>query len=103
DCVLDHRLDRREAGATCDQNDRFVRLLAQVERTERAFEAKNLATLELLEQLIGEEPSRNVPDVKLDQATVLGRRRHRKATAPPTLEQHVDKLTGQILQALVRR
>ena len=43
--VLDHRLDRREAGAAGDEDDRLVGLLAQVERAERPFEAQDLAAL----------------------------------------------------------
>ena len=56
--VLDHALDRREAGAAGDEDDRLVRVLAQVERAERPFEAQDLAPLELVEQLLGEEAAR---------------------------------------------
>jgi hypothetical protein len=41
--VLDDRLDRREAGAAGDEDDRLVRFVAQEERAERALEAQDLA------------------------------------------------------------
>ena len=101
--VLDDRLDRREAGAAGDEDDRLVRLLAQVERAERPFEAQDLAPLELVEELVGEEAAGHVPDVQLEQRVVVRRRREREAAPPAVLQQEVDVLAGEVLQALVRR
>ena len=99
--VLDHGLDRCETGATGDKNDRLVRFLAQEERAERTFEAQDLAPLELGEQLVGEKAARHVPDVQVEKRVVLGRGRDRKAAPAAVLEQEVDVLPGQVLQAFV--
>ena len=42
DHVLDDRLDRREAGAGGEEDDRLVGILAQVEAAERALDAQDL-------------------------------------------------------------
>ena len=99
--VLDHRLDRREAGAARDEHDRLVRLLAQVERAERPLEAQDLAALVLREQRVAEEPARDVPDVEFEQTVVVRRRREREAAPLAVLQQEVDVLAGEELQALV--
>ena len=101
--VLDDRLDRREAGAAGDEDDRLVGVLAQVERAERAFEAQDLAPLVRREQRIGEEPARRVPDVQLEQLVGVRRRREREAAPVAVLQQEVDVLAGEVLQPLVRR
>ena len=90
--VLDHRLDRREAGAAGDEDDRLVRFLAQIERAERAFEAQDLAALVLREQRVGEEPAGHVADVQLEQRVVVRRRGEREAAALAVLQQEVDVL-----------
>ncbi len=97
--VLDHRLDRREAGAAGDEDDRLVGVLAQVERAERPFEAQDLAALVLVEQLVGEEAARHVADVQLEQRVVVRRRRQRKAAPLAVLQQEVDVLAGEDIAA----
>ena len=96
-------LDRRETGAAGDEDDRLVRFLAQEERAERPFEAQDLAALVLVEELVREMPAGHVPDVQLEQRVVVRRRGERKAAAAAVLQQEVDVLAGEILQALVRR
>ena len=101
--VLDDSLDRREAGAAGDEDDRLVRFLAQEERAERALEAQDLAALVLVEQLVREVPAGDEADVQLEQRVIVRRRGQREAAATAVLQQEVDVLAGQILQALVRR
>ena len=101
--VLDHRLDRREAGAAGDEDHRLVGFLAQVERPERPFEAQDLAALVRREQRVGEEAAGHVPDVQLEQRVVVRRGGEREAAAMPVLQQEVDVLPGEVLQPLVRR
>ena len=101
--VLDDALDRREAGAAGDEDDRLVRFLAQEERAERPFEAQDLAPFEFVEQLMGEMPAGDKANVQLEQRVVVRRRGEREAAAAAVLQQQVDVLAGQKLQALVRR
>ena len=93
--VLDHRLDRREARTARDEDDRLVGFLAQEERAERALEAQDLASFELVEQLVREEAAGHVTDVQLEQRVVVRRRRERKAAAAVVLQQEVDVLAGE--------
>jgi hypothetical protein len=101
--VLDDRLDRSEAGAAGDEDDRLVRFLAQEERAERTFEAKDLATSVFVEELVGEVPAGDVANVQLEQRVVVRWRRKGKAAAAAVLQQEIDVLPGQILEPLVRR
>src|SRR6266511_2292794 len=101
--VLDDRLDRRKARAAGDQDDRLVGLLAQIERPQRPFEAQDFAALEFVEELTAEQATRYVAHMQFEQRVVFGRGSKRKAPPPAVLEQEVDVLPGEILQALVRR
>jgi hypothetical protein len=101
--VLDDRLDRREAGAPGDEDHRLVGVLAQVEAAERALEAQDLAPVIAREQRVGEQPARRVPDVELEQSIGVRRGRDREASPMPVLQQEVDVLAGQVLQAFARR
>ena len=81
----------------------FVGLLAQIERAERPLETEDLASLVLGEQRVGEKAVGNVADVQLEQLVVVRRRGQRKAAALAVLQQEVDVLPREILQALVGR
>src|SRR4051812_31747493 len=99
--VLDDRLDRREAGATGDEDDRLVRRLAQIERPQRTLEAQDLAALVLSEQRIREKSLRHVTDVQFEELVVVRRRGKREAAPLAVLQQEIDVLAGQILQPFV--
>src|SRR5215831_15043187 len=101
--VLDDGLDRREACAPRDENDRLVGFLAQEECPERPLEAEDLAALEVVEQLVGKVAAGKVPDVQLEQRVVVRRRRKREAAAVTILQQQIDVLARQELQPLARR
>ena len=101
--VLDDRLDRREAGARGDEDDRLVRVLAQEEGAERPLEAQDVALLHLAEHVVGELPAGDVAHVQLDQLVVVRRIGHREAAPRAVLEQELDVLAGEELQALVGR
>src|SRR5437660_8745505 len=99
--MLDDGLDRREARAAGDEDDRLVGLFAEVERAERSFEAENLASLVLRKQRVGKETARHVADVQLEQLVGMRRRGERKTAALAVLQQQVDVLAGEKLQSLV--
>ena len=69
--VLDDALDRREAGAAGDEDDRLVAVFAQEERAERTFEAQDVALLHLAEHVVGERAVGHVAHVQLDVRVVL--------------------------------
>jgi len=96
--VFDDGLDRCEARTTSDQNHRLVGVLAQVKRSQRPFQAEDLAPLVLRKQEVGEEPSRDMPDVEFEELVVVRRSRQRKAASLAVLEQEVDVLARQVLQ-----
>src|SRR6185295_3303436 len=100
--VLDYRLDRCEAGAAGDEDDRLVRVFAQKEIAERPLDSQDLAALEFVEQLAAEIPAGDVPDMQVEQRVVLGRGRDRETAPATVLEQKIDVLAGQVLQTVVR-
>jgi len=55
--LLDDGLDGRKAGAGSQEDDWLVRILAQEESTQRAFDAQDVAFLQGGEDLVGEQPS----------------------------------------------
>ena len=67
------------------------------------FEAQDLAALVLVEELVREMPAGDVTNVQLEQRVVVRRRREGKAAAATVLQQEIDVLAGEILEALVRR
>src|SRR5205823_4918502 len=101
--MLDDALDRREAGAAGRGYDRLVGLFAQIEKTQRTFEAQNLAPFVLRKQRIGKKSAGHMANVQLEQFVGVRRRREREAAALTLLQQKVDVLAGQKLQTLVRR
>src|SRR5205814_5405534 len=69
----------------------------------RPFEAKNLAPLELVEELAREGAARNVADVQLEERVALGRRGDRETAPASVFQQQIDVLAREILQPLVCR
>ena len=82
--VLDDALDRREAGAAGDEDDRLVGILAQEEAAERTFEAQDVAFLQGGKHLLGEQAARHVADVQFQQRVVVRRVGERKAARLPS-------------------
>src|SRR5205807_4437517 len=103
ECMLDDRLDGSEAGASGDEEDRLAPVLAKVEGSERPFEAKDRALLHFLEDEARERPAGRLAHVQLQELVVVRRVRHREAAALAVLEEDVDVLAGEELQALARR
>src|SRR5215472_12512184 len=99
--VLDHCLDRREAGAACHENHGLVGILAQIEHAIRTFETQDLAPLVLVEELGAEISAWNVADVQIEQRIILRRSRDGEAASTPVAQQQIDVLPREVLQALV--
>src|SRR6185369_14971736 len=70
--VLDHSLDRREAGARGDEHQRLVGILAQEECAQRPFEAQDVALLHLGKDVVGELPAGDVAHVQFDELASCG-------------------------------
>src|SRR5688572_14432125 len=70
--VFDDRLDGRETGAACEQNDRLVAVLAEKERPERPFEPQDILLLHPVEDVIAERPA-IVSEVQLQVGIVVRR------------------------------
>ena len=96
-------LDRREAGAAGHEDDRLVAVLAQEEAAVRAFEAQDGFFLHAVEHVVGEQAAGNVADVQLQEFVVVRRVGEREAAPLAVLEQDVDVLPGEELQAFVGR
>src|ERR1035437_9213778 len=60
--VFDDRLDRGEAGAAGDEDDRLVRVFAQKKSTKRTPEAQDVALFHDLKHMMGECAARDVAD-----------------------------------------
>ena len=101
--VLDDCLDRGESGAAGEQHHGLVAVLAQEEGAVRPLEAQDVARLHLFEHLVGEQSARQVAHVDLQQAVVMRRSGHGIAAPLAVLEQELDILPGQVVQALVCR
>ena len=65
----------------------------------RAVEAQDVAQLHGRENLVGEHAARHVADVQLEEGIVMRRVGQREAAPPAVLEQDVDILPGEELQA----
>src|SRR6185503_2816648 len=98
--VLDERLDRREARAARDEDERLVAVFAQVERAQRPLEADDRALLHLLEDEAREGATGGFADVQLQELVVVRRVREREAAPLAVLHEDVEVLAGEELQAL---
>ena len=101
--VFDDGLDRREARAARDEDDRLVAVLAQEEGAERALEAEDVLLLHRAEHVFGEGTALHVPHVKLDVLVVVGRVGHRVRAPLAVAHDDLEVLTRQELQPFVGR
>src|SRR5574343_740455 len=101
--MLDDGLDRCEAGAAGEQDHRLGRILAQVEAAVWAVETQDVTHLHGREHLVGELAARYVADMQLQQRIVVRRIGQRETALLAVLEQDVDILAGEELQAFAGR
>ena len=99
--MLDDRLDRCEAGAAGDEDDRLVRLFAQKKSAERTFEAQDVALLHGFKNRLGKCAPGDVADMQFQKRIVVRRIGQRETARFLILEQNVDVLSGQELQAFI--
>ena len=101
------RLDRREAGAAGEQDDRPRIVLAQEERAHRPFDAQDVALLDGLrpdaEQVVREDAAGHVADVELQLLVGMRRRGDRVLAARAVAQDEVEVLAREVLQPLGRR
>ena len=101
--MFDNGLDRRESCATREQDHRLGRILAQVEAAVRAVKAQDVAYLHGREYLVSEYAARDMADVQLKKGIVVWCIGQRETALSAVLEQDVDVLAGEELQALAGR
>ena len=101
--VLDHALDRREAGTAGHEQHRPRRVLAQHEGPEGGADAQDRLLPHLREDVVGEAPARNMPQVQLDQLVVVRGVGDRERPGAAVGEQELQILARQELQALLLR
>jgi hypothetical protein len=105
--VFQQRLDRREAGARGEQDDRLVGLLAQEEAAVGALDAKDVLFLHCAEHVVGELAARHVADVQFEararRGQGVGRIGHRVAAPRAVAQDELDVLARVELQRLARR
>jgi hypothetical protein len=101
--VIDHALQRCEAGAPADEQARARRLLVEDESAERPLDAQQRALLHLVEGGVGEAAAGDLLDVQHEVLVVVRGVGQRVAAPLATLQQDVEILAGEKLQALGRR
>ena len=100
DGMFDDGLDWRKAGATSQHDDRFLRVFTQEKAAMRAVEAQDVAYFHARKHLVGEQSAGHVADVQLQQRVIMRGVGQRETSLLAILEQDVDVLTGEELQAL---
>lgn len=100
DGVFDHGFDWGKAGAAGQQDDWFFRIFAQEKAAVWAVEAQDVALLHGAEHLISKESAGNVADMQFNQCIVMRGIGQRETTLLAILEQDVNVLAGEELQAL---
>lgn len=103
DGVFDNRLDRRETSTAGDQDDRLDSVFAQIKSAVRAVDAQDVAALQGAENLLSEQPPRDVANVQLQHGVVMRRIGQGKAAFFAVLEQNIDVLAGPELQPFAGR
>jgi hypothetical protein len=91
--VLDHALDRREAGGAGDENDRTLGF-AQREIAQRAIETDLVAQLHALEHVRGEAPARHQANLQFDEIGLMRRIGEGEGAPLTVVEDDVDVLAG---------
>ena len=107
--VAQHRLQRREAGATGDHQHRTLSL-AVAELADGSFDPQQRSDRQLCiaraagpEQPLGETAATHPPHVQLEELAVVRGARDGEAAAPAAREQHIEVLSGVEAYALDRR
>ena len=99
--VFDQRLDWGEARTPREQDHRLDRLLAQKEAAVGPLETQDVLFFHAAEDMAGELAAGNQPDMQLQEAIVMRRVGDGKRAALAVLQQELDVLAGEKLQALV--
>ena len=97
--MLEDALQRCEAGAAADENNRPVGVLAQEKGPQRPLDAQQGLFLHVVEDLVGKQPAFHVADVQLDELVVVRRVGNGERAGVVAPDQHIDVLPGEKLQA----
>src|SRR3546814_18329058 len=97
--LVEHRVNRCDASAASDHNDRSLRVFAQIKRAEWAFQPQDPALRHLVGCPVGEAALRPDADMQFQGFAVrtIG---DRKAAAAAVLDQQVELLARQLLDPL---
>ena len=101
--MFDDRFDRCKTGAAGDKQHRLGRLLAQEEAALRSLDTQQVTLLQRAKDLSREIAPVDAPDVQLQARVVMWRIGQRKRAAAPVLEQDVDVLSGEEIEAFAGR
>ena len=105
--MLDDCLDGGKTGTARKQDDRLLAVFAQEERAVWPLKPEDLALLHGrfpgAEDVIREQPARQVPDMQLKLAGEMRRIGHRVTATLAVLEDDLDVLPGVEVERLCRR
>ncbi len=101
--MLDHPLERAEAGPSADEEHGAVGCLAQGEGPQGRLDAQDGLLRQAMEDMIGEGPARDMADMQFDERIVVGGVGDGEGPLAPVREYEVQILAGEELQALALR
>ena len=101
--VFHQRLDRREARATRKQNHRLGRFVAQEKTAIGTLKAQDVLFLHAAEDMTSEFSVSDQANMELQEAVIMWRVGDGKRATLAVLQQELDVLPGEKLQALVGR
>src|SRR5450759_5325358 len=99
--MFDDRFDGCKTSAAGDKDDGFFRIFAQKKGAEWSLETQDIAFLHDFEHMMGKCAADDVTDVELQKLIVMRCIGQRKAARLLILEQNIDVLSGQELQAFI--